>query len=202
MTCQLPKFNYSDFKNEDSTHNPRSLKSRKKRHLFSNLYSSFVQKVQNLYRSLVWNAMKPLTFSEGPMQDSLFSDERLLKRHRRDSQSRKDKPISTFTVNNRTYDLYLKFTLDNYPRYEDLSKSLPNITLTMVDSKPVFKAGANKEQQNFDPSKHEPLNIAVGLLYVYYFSSLFCSFYVSKWIHFMGFCMETALQLLSSRNVY
>src|SRR6218665_251791 len=103
------------------------------------------------------------------------------------SNSPNKKPISTFTINNKTYDLYLKFTLDSYPRYEDLSKSLPNITFTLVDSRPGFPSGANKQQQSFDPSQNEPITILVCIIYLitlhrYFTHFMFLEFQVHSFI--------------------
>ena len=184
MTCQMPKFNLSDASNDAKTTQDPSAKSRKKRHLFLSFYSSFVEKTQNFYRTLIWNSKNP-TFSYTSMPDSVFNDGRLLKRHRRSSGN--DNPVSTFTINNKTYNLFLKFTLDSYPKYEDLSKSLPNITFTLVDSRPGFPSGANKQQQSFDPSQNEPITILVCIIYLitlhrYFTHFMFLEFQVHSFI--------------------
>ena len=118
------------------------------------------------------------------------------------SNSPNKKPISTLTMDNKTYDLYLKFTLDSYPKYEDLSKSLPNITFTLVDSRPGFPSGANEKQQNFDLSLNEPLTIAVCTVYLitshlYFTHFMFIGFQVHSFYAWMSFSHRTTVETLT-----
>ena len=58
--------------------------------------------------------------------------------------------------------MYLGFKLDNFPKYENISKSLPNVTVQLIGSlEYTVSITADNQLVFYDPSSHENIKIKV-----------------------------------------
>lgn len=113
------------------------------------------------YHSLrkLFGKVYTLVFRDEKRSD--ISQLKILKRRRRD-------PAASLNASDgTTAQLYLGFIFDNYPKYENISKSLPNVTFKLETKGPQFKATDNERAQVFDPDKQEPLKIKVITLWTH-----------------------------------
>lgn len=146
MSCQLPNFDLPSTFFEASPTNKTLAKNRRRREIPSAAFQ--------LYCSLrkIFVSIYAVTFGDERPATSPFKK---LKRRRRD-------PVASLNASDGSIaKLYLGFIFDNYPKYDNISKSLPNVTFTLINDGPKFPAADNKQTQVFDPDKQEPLQIKV-----------------------------------------
>lgn len=149
MNCQLPIFDLplTFFDNNATNQNPAG--KRRRRQILSTSRPTALK----LYHSV--------TKFLGSIYSVFFRDDRsdtsqlkkLLHRQRRD-------PAASLNASDGSIaNLYLGLKFDDFPKYENISKSLPNITFKLINEGPQFSHTDNEQAQVFDPDKQEPLQI-------------------------------------------
>lgn len=150
MNCQLPIFDLPpSFFDQNST-KTASVGERKRRQIRRststtlNLYDSLKQFLGDIYTMI--------------FRDDRSDTSRLKKLRGR----RSDGSVANLNASDGSIaKLYLGFVFDNYPKYENISKSLPNITFKLLTQGPQFNYNDNEQAQVFNPDNQEPLKIKV-----------------------------------------
>lgn len=71
------------------------------------------------------------------------------------------KATASYAAGNSSVKLYIGFMLDNYPKYENISKALPNVTIKMTLQLPQISLNGERDYSE------EPLPIKVSTLNTY-----------------------------------
>lgn len=157
MICQLPVFDLPDEVEsalvEASIKNSSTSGSRTKRHAPQqpsydpplNLNSTLTNSTHDLNRMTLDRLLSP---SIGPRGKGH------LHRSRRNA-------TASYAAGNSSVQLYIGFWLDNYPKYENVSKVLPNVTIKMTLQLPQINSSGNRDYSV------EPLSIKVSTLKPY-----------------------------------
>ena len=68
--------------------------------------------------------------------------------------------------------LYLGFQMDGFPKYDNISKSLPKVILNFTVDLPKFTQGKTNEVHKYDPTTGESLKIQVNSRCIYCYFDL------------------------------
>jgi len=154
MICQLPVFDLPDEvahaiveassnSSTDGTRNKRHAPQQPVSHHRSNLHSVLINSINGLHPSTLSRLISPPTY--------LSRNERHLHRSRRNA-------TASISAGNSSVKLYVGFLLDNYPKYENVSKVLPNVTIKMTLQLPRISPNGDRDYNE------DPLPIKVSAL--------------------------------------
>ena len=81
------------------------------------------------------------------------------------SRRGKREATATYSDENDTLTLYIGFKLDALPKYENLTRTLPNLNLNLVDTNqvPQFPSGDSSNVPIFDPDINKTMQIKVKM---------------------------------------